>query len=102
MVNFKILFYYRYMKERLDFLLRIIAVGYTILFVITLFVLSFTVEIDLFHLIDTYFYFDSFLNEGLYGGMDFIGLRETPYKVLITILILFSVRWLVFGKTYQK
>ena len=90
------------MKERLDLLLRIIAIGYTILFVITLFVLSFTVEIDLFHLIDKYFYFDSFRNQSLYEGMNFIGLRETPYKVLITILIFFLVRWLIFGKTYQK
>ena len=90
------------MKERLDLLLRVIAIGYSLLFVITLFVLSFTVQIYFFHMIDEVLFYDSFSSQATYYSQGIKGLKDTPYQVLITIAVLFGIRWLIFGKTYQK
>ena len=89
------------MKERLDLLLRVCAMGYALLYVLTFCVLSFTPDGHFFHMIDTVFLYDSFFFFFVYA-QGIKGLEDIPYEVFITITVLFGIRWFIFGKTYEK
>ncbi len=81
------------MKERIDKVLRFIAVGYPLIFVFAC----------LMRIIDPYNSFAP-IEKLLFGRavrslMDF---NQFPFEPIIATALLFGIRWIVSGKTYQK